>query len=150
MRIQNAIAGGLMIALAAVAIREGMAHDLGRMANIGPGFFPLMLGMILAVLGAAILFVRETVPEDLADTLAELRQALRPLLCICGGVAAFALLIGRVGLVPATMAVVVIGGFAWRDARPMPVLLLAIGLSAFAALVFRIGLGMPMPLLKGF
>ncbi len=149
MQIQNALAGALILVLAACTIREGLVHEIGMMARIGPGFFPLMLGAILACLGVAVLFVPETRAQTLSDMTAEIVKTARPLFFVSAGVAAFALLIDRSGLVPATFASVVLGSYGNRSARLVPVLLLGIGLAALAALVFRFGLGMHMPLLRG-
>lgn len=148
-QVQNALAGALILVLSACAIREGLVHEIGMMARIGPGFFPLMLGVVLAGLGVAVLFVPETSAQRLGDMTAEIARTARPLLFVSAGVAAFALLIDRSGLLPATFATVVLGSFGNRKARLLPVLLLGVGLAVLAALIFRVGLGMHMPLLRG-
>ena len=50
--------GGAVLALlgAGVAVYAGLRLDFGTLRAMGPGFFPTVLGALLAVLGAAVAF----------------------------------------------------------------------------------------------
>lgn len=47
-------AAGLMLIIGATAIVCGRAHTVGSLSNMGPGFFPICLGIALALLGITI------------------------------------------------------------------------------------------------
>lgn len=112
---------------------------IGIFSAMGPGFYPLVLSVVLAGLALVILFQpdAEGEPTSAGD--------LRPFLAICAGVIIFAVLVQRVGLFPATAAAVIVSatghkGFAW-----LPTILLGIGAGAFCTIVFIFGLSLPIP-----
>ena len=47
--------GGLMLLFGLGAIWEGMSYRIGTLVRMGPGFFPVALGVILALVGVAIM-----------------------------------------------------------------------------------------------
>jgi hypothetical protein len=47
--------GALMMAIGLGAIIEGRQYPLGTLSRMGPGFFPVALGAILALVGLAII-----------------------------------------------------------------------------------------------
>ena len=48
---------GLMFTVVGVAFAWGAStYNVGTGARMGPGYFPLMLGIVLAILGAVITF----------------------------------------------------------------------------------------------
>jgi hypothetical protein len=72
--------------------------------------------------------------------------AWRPLLLISAAIGAFWLAIDRVGLVAATILVILLGGLAGRDARPLEIGALAVFMAAATALLFVYALNLPLPL----
>ena len=89
---QNLVAG-LMFSITGAAFALGAReYDMGTAGRMGPGYFPLVLGVILAVLGILIAFQsfgsqrRES--EDIGDI------AWRPLCFIIGANLIFGLLLG--------------------------------------------------------
>ena len=48
-------AGGLMTLLGAAVTLDSMTYSLGSLTHMGPGMFPLMLGVTLTVVGVLIL-----------------------------------------------------------------------------------------------
>ena len=111
-------AGAIYLALAAVVITIGRSYSFGSSARMGPGYFPVVLGAILALLGV-ISVVRSFIRPGEPVT----AFAWRPLLLIVG---AFASRFSRFDFTTAA-------SFA--------------GLIALCVLVFVKGLGVPMPLL---
>ena len=134
------IVGGLLTAAVGVyAVAQGTVYSLGSLTRIGPGFFPAVIGAAMILLG--IVIVLEGLRPDAAPAG---RPDLLPLLSVLGGIAAFALLIERAGLVPAASALVMISSLASPRPRLLPVLILAAGVSAFSVLVFAVGLGLSL------
>ena len=117
----------------------GVEYDMGSMRRMGPGFFPTVLGWLVAGFGALLLlpalFRRGEWPLP----------AIRPLVTIVAGGLAFAWMIEPLGLVPATVALVCIVAFAETQVRLLRTAILAVALSAMAVGVFSEGLGIPIP-----
>ncbi|HTS52208.1 MAG TPA: tripartite tricarboxylate transporter TctB family protein [Burkholderiales bacterium] len=118
-----------------------MARDypLGSAVRMGPGYFPSVLGALLAGLGLVIVG-RSLALEGPKVT----GFALRSLILVLAAVLAFGLLLEPVGLVVATVALVVIGclagtEFRWRDVAILCVILIALALGLFVY-----GLGLPL------
>nr|WP_267957707.1 tripartite tricarboxylate transporter TctB family protein [Halomonas zhangzhouensis] len=73
--------------------------SMGSMSRIGPGFFPLIIGVVMAVLGLVSFFDRpEACHED--------KFNFRGLVMVGMAIFVFAILIERLGLFPAIVAMV--------------------------------------------
>ncbi len=114
-------------------------YDMGSLRRMGPGFFPAVLGVLVAALGVLAL-----VPALFREGEWPV-PAIRSLLTIIAGGLVFAWLIEPLGLVPATCALVFIVVFAETRVRLLRTAILAVALSALAVAVFSEGLGIPVP-----
>ena len=136
-------AGAIYLALAAVVIVIGRNYSFGSSARMGPGYFPVVLGAILALLGL-ISLVRSFVSPG--EPIAAF--AWRPLLLILGAVVMFGLLLERAGVIIALGALMTVGALASRYSRfDLTTVASFAGLIALCVLVFVKGLGVPMPLI---
>jgi hypothetical protein len=134
------IGGGVLVATGlATAIYALLHYDPGSLSRMGPGFFPAALGFVLALLGLLVL-------------LPALRRAgdwpvphFRPFFTILLSLAAFALTVRAVGMVPATFILVGIAAFAQHEVRLLPTFALGGALAAIAVLIFAQGLGVVLP-----
>lgn len=141
--IREFISGFILIGLGLfVALYASANYDAGSVRSMGPGFFPILLGWVLAGLGVivALTSLRSAVHE-----LTPPQFQPRALLAVLGAVFAFSVLIGFVGLVPTTVVMVVIAATANRKFRIGPALILGLCLSLLVWLIFTIGLGMNLP-----
>ena len=116
-------------------------YRLGTAARMGPGFFPTILGGLLAGLGVLL-----AVPAIVRDGDAFPKLHLRPLLAILAAVVIFALLLHPLGFVLAAAVLVMIGGFADPELRLVESVRLALLLTAFSVGVFVLLLGLPLNL----
>ncbi|MEC7257701.1 MAG: tripartite tricarboxylate transporter TctB family protein [Pseudomonadota bacterium] len=134
---------GLLFVLIGGAFALGAAdYDMGTARRMGPGYFPVVLGGILCLIGLALsakAVVRQR-PEAMS------RIYLRPLLSLTASILAFAALIDNVGLIAACLACVLISGLASAQTRWRETILIALGMAAFSALVFQQFLGLPFRL----
>lgn len=136
---------GLMFMVVGTGFSWGATqYRFGTSASPGPGYFPFGLGVLLALLGAFVLFKGVTLETDGGDRIG--RFAWRPLLVILGSVVLFGLLLQRGGLVVAMPALVLVastadGGFHWKGA-----LVTAALLTAVSWLVFIVGLKLSIPM----
>jgi putative tricarboxylic transport membrane protein len=133
--------GIMFIAFAAVAMLTARGYSLGSAGRMGPGYFPMMLGGALGILGL-VLVARSLVIEG--ETIGRLRPM--PLLVIALGVCLFGLAIERLGLLVALIAATAVTAFASRESRPLEVAALALVLGVFSVAVFVLALRLPLPL----
>lgn len=113
---------------------------IGSLLRMGPGYFPLMLSAILILLGAIVgvrSFGRSGTPFGAVSWRAITLISAAPIL--------FGILIGGLGLVPATATAVVVTSLAERDSSLRFVVALTIGLTLFCLVIFRIALQLPLP-----
>jgi hypothetical protein len=119
-------------------------YNMGTAVRMGPAYFPVVLGGILAVLGL-IIFAKSffTAGEQVA------KLYFRPLLLVLGAVIVFALLLKPLGLVAAVFALTGISALGGYEFKAKEVVILAVVLAAFAVGVFFYGLGLPFNLWPG-
>ena len=133
--------GVMFIAFAATALLAARGYSLGAAGKMGPGYFPVMLGSVLAFIGL-ILVARSFVIDGEAIT----RIQILPLAIIAVAVILFGVLLQPLGLVLSLALVTVVSAFASRESKPLEVAALTCVLAAFAAGVFVYGLRLPLPL----
>jgi hypothetical protein len=132
--------GVMFIAFAAVALWAARGYSLGSAGRMGPGYFPLLLGVVLALLGL-ILVGRSLVIAGEGIT----RMHVLPLAVIAIGVCLFGLLIERLGLVVALVAATIVSALASREQRPIELVALALVLAVFSVGIFVYALRLPLP-----
>lgn len=146
---QRDFVSGLLFITAGIAFAWGATtYSFGSSARPGPGYFPLALGIILAVLGALVTFKALTIESHGGDRIGAI--AWRPLVIILGSVLLFGFLLPRAGLAltaPILIAVASLAGgeFDWKE-----VLLLSVVLTVGSWAVFIKGLSLTLPLWPTF
>ena len=138
---KDVLAGFLFVAIGVATVAGASDYPLGTIRNIGPGYFPIMLGVILVLLGAAIAVKGFAFNAEPVDDL-----AIRPLFMVTAAVVAFGLMVRPMGLAVATVALVAISSLAGRDFNVLRVAALSVGLAALSAGVFIYLLGLPFSL----
>jgi hypothetical protein len=124
--------------LAAVVL--GRDYSMGTATKMGPGYFPTVLGVLLALIGLVIV-VRAflTRGEPIRGI------AIRALVLVLGATIVFGLLLRGAGMVIALVVLVLVSAAASRLVLWRPAVVLAVGLAAFSTLVFAKLLGLPIP-----
>jgi hypothetical protein len=143
---KDLLGGALMLLLGLGTAYQASQYRLGTLSNMGPGYFPLALGIILAATGLLILLSGlRTAPAILAT---RRRPEWRGWLCICAGVALFAV-IGRYGgLLPATFLSVFIAALGDRKNTLLSSTVLAAAMTLICVVVFWWLLKIQLPLLR--
>lgn len=133
---------GILFVLVGVAFVV-LAHEypMGSSERMGPGYFPTILGGLLALMGLSLGIPALARP---GPELPGIRW--RPLILVLAAIAVFGLLVRDFGLAIAVAAVVIVGGLAdptlpWRQA-----LALALFLAVFSLVIFIVLLGLPLPM----
>jgi len=130
------LCGGLFV------VFEGASYDFGTLARIGPGFFPLIIGVSIVAIATVILI--HTKADDVIPETPELRAiTLLPIAVLC-----FAFLLERMGLVPAVLILtfIAIKADPSKDAR-MSVLITAAVVS-LAVVMFHYIFHTPIPIFR--
>lgn len=148
---------GLMFLIIGIAFAWGATkYTVGQAARMGPGYFPLMLGIILAILGAVILFESMVVETEDGEKVGKI--AWRPLGFIVGSNIIFGILLGglpslgvpAMGLIVAIYGVVLVAAQAGDQFRIKEVLILATVLAVVSYLAFIKLLKLQFPVWPSF
>ncbi|MCV2363542.1 tripartite tricarboxylate transporter TctB family protein [Paucibacter sp. DJ1R-11] len=135
---------GLMFVLLGLTFAwASTEYSFGSSARPGPGYFPFGLGVLLALLGALVLFKALTIESDGGDPIGAI--AWRPLLVITAAIVLFGLCLPRLGLAMTLPMVVTLAAaagdeFRWRDA-----LLNSVVLTLGSWVIFVWGLKLVIP-----
>jgi hypothetical protein len=132
-------AGVMFCGFAAIAILAARGYSLGSAGKMGPGYFPLLLGIVLAAMGA-ILIGRSVVVVD--EPVSPFH--LLPLAVIAVAVCLFGLLIEPLGLVVSLFVLTVTSAWACPQFRLLETVALTVVLIAFSIAVFVYALGLPL------
>ena len=144
---------GLMFAVVGAAFALGATrYSIGTAARMGPGYFPLVLGVVLALLGVAIAFKATVVETQDGDPVG--RWGWRPLFFVLLGNFVFGLLLAglpslrlpAMGLIVAIYGLTFIAALGSPEFNAREVFILATVLAAgsYAAFVWALKLQFPV------
>jgi putative tricarboxylic transport membrane protein len=133
--------GLLFVAIGVAFAVLAQNYRFGTAARMGPGYFPTLLGALMALLGLTL-----AVPAFARDGDAMQRFHLRPFLFVLLAIAVFGLALAYLGLAAAIAALVVVGSFAEPELKPLETAGLAAFLVVFSILIFVVLLGLPIQL----
>ncbi|MGE3934788.1 MAG: tripartite tricarboxylate transporter TctB family protein [Rhodospirillaceae bacterium] len=135
---------GVMFAAAGGLFMWGArTYTIGTPAQMGSGFFPLMVGGLMAAIGIA-LAARALAARAAAGGVERADLHLGPLLILIAGLCAFAVLVADGGIALALVALVMVVARAGGPLRWLETGALAIALAAFSVATFVYALGLPM------
>ncbi len=131
-------------------------YSVGSGARMGPGYFPLMLGVVLALIGVVIMFTGLVVETEKGDKIG--RWAWKPLAFVLGANLVFGILLGGInkiglpplGLMAAIYALVFIASMAGDRVNFKHVFILATVLAIGSYLAFIVLLKLQMPVWPTF
>jgi Tripartite tricarboxylate transporter TctB family len=147
---RNYYAGGLMLLLGVGAAVTGTGYKLGSLERMGPGFMPVMLGVVLAFLGILIAGTALGSSEDDDKKFLPDNPQWFGWLCILGGPVLFIILGEYGGMIPAVFACVFVCALGDKTATYKSSAILAAGITVFGVLLFHYLLSIPFPLVRGF
>ena len=134
---------GLMFMTVGVAFAWGATtYTIGEGARMGPGYFPLVLGILLAAMGAFIIFESLVVETEDGEPIGKL--AWKPLGFIIGANLLFGILLGglpsagvpAMGLIVAIYGLTIIAALAGDEFKLKEVLILGTVLAIGSYLAF--------------
>ncbi len=148
---------GLMFMGVGVAFAWGATtYTVGTGARMGPGYFPLLLGVLLAILGGVITFKAMVVETEDGDKIGG--WAWKPLLYIIAANLIFGVLLGGLpsiklpafGMIAAIYALTFVSSLAGEEFNLKEVLVLSTVLSAMSYVAFILLLKLQFPVWPAF
>lgn len=140
---------GLMFIVAGVGFAIGATnYSFGTSARPGPGYFPFGLGILLAVLGAMVLFKALTIESEGGDPVGDI--GWRPLILIVLGVVVFGLALPRLGMILSLPILIMISSLAGDEFKLKEVIINIIVLTTGSWAIFIKGLNLVIPLWPAF
>jgi hypothetical protein len=140
---------GLMFVVAGVSFAIGATnYSFGSSARPGPGYFPFGLGILLAILGAMVLFKALTIETEGGDPVGTI--GWRPLILIVLSVVVFGLALPRLGLILTLPILILIASLAGDEFRLKEVIVNFIVLTLGSWAIFIKGLNLVIPLWPTF
>ncbi len=136
--------GILLAAFGVAAVVIARDYPFGTALRMGPGYFPSVLGGLLALFG--IYFVVRALRSD---ERIEGNWSLRALIGLPLSLTLFGVLIDRAGFVPALVVLIFGSAASGTEFKFSEVLGLTVVLTVFAVALFIWGIGLPYPLLAG-
>ena len=114
---------------------------MGTAMRMGPGYFPTLLGSLLALIGLILVIHTMLRPGPGVGRLAWGKLVLVTLSNVL-----FALMLRRLGLACALVLLVLVSAYASKRFRWPVALALAVGLAAGSSIIFVWLLGLPIPI----
>lgn len=141
--LKDILAGGIFIALGLAFALGALSYDIGTPLRMGPGYVPLVLGGLLAVLGVGVVVKGFIAGEGESLGGFEWRAALM----ITASLIFFGVTVRGLGAAPALfgtslLASLARSGTSWREA-----VLIAVGLTVLSAAIFIGALQLRLPLI---
>ena len=138
------LAGGVILLFGLVALLEGRRLGAGTLSEMGPGFVPMALGVIMCGLGLIIALTGRTDPSDggAGPDAPDWRGAI----CILLGAVGFILLGQHLGLAAAIFGSVFVAAMGDRTTKVGAALARATGVAVFGCVLFGTILKIPIPL----
>jgi drug/metabolite transporter (DMT)-like permease len=140
---------GLMFVVVGVVFAVGATnYSMGTSARPGPGYFPLILSILMALLGGFVLFKSLTIEVEGGDPIGAV--AWRPLLVIVASITVFGAALPRLGLVITVPILIVMTSLAGDEFKWKGVLATAVVLTVGSWAIFVLGLKLVIPMWPWF
>jgi hypothetical protein len=154
---QKDFLAGLMFTIVGIGFAWGATnYTIGEGARMGPGYFPLMLGILLAIIGLAVLFTSLVVETEDGERIGKF--AWKPLVFVIGSNVVFGICLGGIpklgipslGLIVGIYALTFIASMAGDEHKNREVIVLATVLAVISYLAFILLLNLQFPVWPSF
>lgn len=138
----NGLCGALLAFIGLFFLVQALNLEIGTAFRMGPGYFPLVLSIILIGLGLVVFVSALRIHEG--GTFGPV--AWRGMIFILAAPILFGILVRGLGFVPAIFVTSLVASFASARMKPHYAVLIAAVLTLFTTLVFVRALGLPFRL----
>lgn len=148
---------GLMFMVVGIAFAWGATnYNIGEGARMGPGYFPLMLGILLTIIGVIVAFTALVVETEDGGKIGS--AAWRPLGFIIGANVIFGIALGGIpklgipamGLIVGIYALTFVSALAGKEYKTKEVAILATVLAILSYVAFVWALKLQFPVWPSF
>ncbi len=134
-------AGLMFIAFGLLAIFLARNYRMGTAMSMGPGYFPTVLGLLMAAIGSIVFFRSFMLHGEKVPMM-----SFRAIFFVILPLLLFGYLLKPIGLAISIFLLVFVSSFAGYEIKIKEVLILSIVLIILSMLVFVSGLGLPFTL----
>lgn len=138
---KDLLAGGTFVFFGLAFAITSTTYEIGSALRMGPGYFPLVLGGMLTVLGILIAIKGFVAGEG--DDLGPIPWKAAALLV--AALLFFGFTVRGLGLVPSLLVTVFMTAMAGRGARVIPAAVISASLTALSVLIFVVVLQLRLP-----
>jgi hypothetical protein len=140
--LKDVLAGGIFIAFGLAFAVGSLSYDVGTPLRMGPGYFPLLLGGLLAGFGVAIIAKGFVAGEG--DAIGEVDW--RAVMMISAALLFFGLTVRGLGVVGALFGASLLASLARSRTTIREALIIAAALTALSVATFIVALQLRLPL----
>lgn len=138
----DVLAGAIFVLIGGAFVVGALGYELGTPLRMGPGAFPMLVGVVVAALGLGIV-----VKGLIAGEVIEFgRIPWRAVIVISLALVFFGYTVRGLGFVPASAVTALLTTLASERVRPLTAVAITVGLTLAATLIFVFGLQMRIPL----
>jgi len=138
-------AGMMFFITGAGAMFIARTYPYGTTLRMGPGYFPIVLSVILIAFGLFVMVRGLRNFEKIQGN-----WSIRALIVLPLSMVLFGVLMELAGFIPALAGLIFVSAASGREFKFKEVLLLTVLLGVMSVAMFIWGLGLPYPLIKGF
>jgi putative tricarboxylic transport membrane protein len=138
------LSGLMFIGIGGVATWIAQDYPMGSALRMGPGYFPIVLGGIMALFG-----IYEIVLGIMKSDPVKGNWSIRALIILPFAAVVFGIMMENFGFIPALIALIFVSAAASREFKFLEVLVSAVVITVASVIVFIYGLGLPYPLFSG-
>ncbi len=135
----------MFLAIGVIFFVGAYNYSIGSASRMGPGYFPRILGGVLAALGAIIAAVGLKNQADWAKT-EGIGWTWKPVIILTVAVVLFGALLQPVGMIASIVLLTMISGIAAHDKNYRELAMITVIMCVFCAAVFVWGLKLQMKL----
>ena len=140
--LKDVLAGGVFIALGVAFAAGSLTYEIGTPVRMGPGYVPLVLGVVLAGLGVLVIvkgfIAGEGEPIGQVDW--------RAVILVTAALLFFGATVRGLGVVGALFGASLLAALARSQTSIREALLIAVGLTALSVVIFIVALQLRLPL----
>ena len=141
--LKDGLAGAIFIAFGAAFVGIALTYELGTPVQMGPGYFPVVLGGILVVLGLMTVGKGFLTTDD--ATIGSVPW--RGIALVVGSILFFGITVRGLGLIPATFLTGVLAALGSERTGPVRALIIAAALTVASVLIFVVALRLRLTLI---
>ena len=139
---RDVLAGVVFVVFGAGFAWGAFAYPMGTVARIGPGFYPLVVAVLLVILGVAVAIRPSGDQEE--DPVA---PPWRAIAVIFAAILLFGLTVRGLGLAPSIFIAATLASFASVKTGPLGAVVIGAALTVVSVLIFVVALRLNLPLL---